>query len=229
MILQDFAISLLWGTLGGILVQGPVSEASGSCIFRAEAKARFSTEGTRKKEGLGAPQLSFSGSKGVCWIKEGKGILCKRSSLEKWGGGVDCCPAGGQDWGRGQPRARGNELVLPLLPDSTHLPAHRCTHPAQVMTMAGTPPPTHLPRPPAAPTQLPSIWQVCGGSPKMTGTGPGSLCLPFHYLPLLCRWQPAPLDRALEPCRPGGLRAHAGWELIPPPPPARWRQFRGQW
>lgn len=172
-----------------MLVQDPVSEASGSCMFRAEAKGGSSTGGRRKGWG----HHSWALIKGVCWIKEGKGILCRRFSSGKWGGEVDCCQVEDRT-GEGASQGVEGKLVLPLLSDHVHLPSHRCTHPAQVMTTAGIPPPTHLPRPPAAPTRHPSTWQVYGGSTKMAGTGPRPLCQLILLSPPFCRWQLAPLS-----------------------------------
>ena len=96
-----------------MLVQGPVSEAPGSSMIKAEAKGGSSIGGTRKEEGLG-----FNGSKGVCWIKEGKGILCKKSSSGKWDRLLSRWRTG---LGVGKPRG-GDRLALPFLSMPTYLP-----------------------------------------------------------------------------------------------------------
>lgn len=167
--------------------------------------------------------------------KELAGLGGKRNSVQE----VQLGEIGWQDrllsrWraglGKGASQGVGDRLVLPLLSDHAHLPAHRCTHPAQVMTTAGIPPPTHLPRLPAAPTQPPSTWQVCGGSPKVAGRGPRSLCLSISLSPSSLQkaaYTPRPSSgapqarRASGPCWvgarppcPSHLVAAAPWAVV---------------
>lgn len=110
----------------------------------------------------------------------------------------------------------GDILVLFLL-DHAHLPAHRCTHPAQVMITAGTPLPIHLPRPPSAPTRPPSTWRV--GIWGLAWDGWQSLCPLTSLCPSLQMAACTPQQnsgvpqgrRALGPC----------WVGAHPPCPSR--------
>lgn len=83
-----------------MLVQGPVPEASGSCMFGAEAKGGPSTGGRRKAWG----HHSWALIKGVRWTEEGNSV--QEVQFREMGGGVDCCQVEDRT-GEGQPRGGG--------------------------------------------------------------------------------------------------------------------------